>query len=115
MNDDELLLEMHRHTLRRTRRFWIWMAIMGGLPIFPLSVALFRRANTSEEIWPLIVGACLAYAGWCASKILRTVTRLTFDQKAAVWIPLTLLLGANSQVTSKASNIQSHSYEYRPG
>lgn len=94
MNDDEQLREMHHRTLRRMRRFWIWMAIIGGMPIFPLSVALFGRARTSGEIWPLVIGTCLAYAGWCASKILGTVTRLTFDQKAAVWIPLTLLLAA---------------------
>jgi hypothetical protein len=77
MNDHEALLrEMELHERRRTRRFWILMAILGGLPVLAFGVWISSPLywNGIPGDWPLKFGPNLLYAGWCSSKVMDTIS-----------------------------------------
>jgi hypothetical protein len=102
MNDDDdhhLLRDRERHALRRTRIFWISIAILAGLPIAALTLAIFA-AGTREPMWLLFfLGPTLLWAAFCAHQITRTLKRLPDGLEIPVWLLITLLLaGLNTGI-----------------
>lgn len=91
-SDDDLLREMELHALRRRRRYWLWMSLLPGLVLGPLTAVAALTERWREDYSGLLVLVAVGWVGFCLARVIPQQRHWSPSQKTAAWIGLFALL-----------------------